>query len=87
MVITGWGIRPTATAIAGNATPTMNGQHQAGPLPKPAALKACWSVRPGGSSACTYLPGNPDTQVWLMSTPPCTTARAAICSARLPTED
>jgi putative methionine-R-sulfoxide reductase with GAF domain len=66
IVITGWGIRPTATAIAGNATPTMNSQHQARPAPKLSAFESLLvSLGLAEAPPAPIYLGNPDTQVWV----------------------
>jgi len=66
MVITGWGIRPTATAIAGNASPPMNGQHQAPATPKLTPFENLLvSLGLAEAPPAPIYLGNPDTQVWV----------------------
>jgi len=66
LVISGWGIRPASTTMAGNAAPATSGHHQAPPAAKfdPVRTNA-GKCRPGRSPARTYLHGNPDTEVWV----------------------
>jgi putative methionine-R-sulfoxide reductase with GAF domain len=66
IVISGWGIRPATTAVAGNASPAPNGQQQAPPPPN-LTLFEKFLVSVGlaeAPPAPSYL-GNPDTQVWV----------------------
>ncbi|MGZ4732954.1 MAG: GAF domain-containing protein [Terriglobales bacterium] len=66
IVVTGWGIRPTATAIAGNATPTTNGQHRAAAAPKLSAFENLLvSLGLAEAPPAPIYLGNPDTQVWV----------------------
>ena len=66
IVISGWGIRPAATAVAGNAAPAVKGQHQPPPQPSLTLFEKLL-VNLGlaeAPPAPSYL-GNPDTQVWV----------------------
>ena len=66
IVISGWGMRPGTTAVAGNHSPTGNGQQQAPPQPS-LTLFEKFLVSVGlaeAPPAPSYL-GNPDTQVWV----------------------
>jgi len=66
IVVSGWGIRPAATAVAGNASPAVKGQHQAPPQPTLTLFEKLL-VNLGlaeAPPAPSYL-GNPDTQVWV----------------------
>ena len=66
IVISGWGMRPATTAVAGNHSPTGNGQQQAPPQPN-LTLFEKFLVSVGlaeAPPAPSYL-GNPDTQVWV----------------------
>lgn len=66
VVISGWGIRPSGTAAAGNTASTPNGQHQ-GPPPLQLTLFEKMLVGLGLAEpppAPVYM-GNPETQVWV----------------------
>ena len=66
IVISGWGMRPATTAVAGNHSPAANGQQQAPPQPN-LTLFEKFLVSVGlaeAPPAPSYL-GNPDTQVWV----------------------
>ena len=66
IVISGWGMRPSTTAVAGNHSPATNGQQQAPPPPN-LTLFEKFLVSVGlaeAPPAPSYL-GNPDTQVWV----------------------
>jgi hypothetical protein len=66
IVITGWGIRPTATAIAGNASPAMSGQHQAPATPKLTPFENLLvSLGLAEAPPAPIYLGNPDRQVWV----------------------
>jgi putative methionine-R-sulfoxide reductase with GAF domain len=66
IVVTGWGIRPTATAIAGNASPTTSGQHQAPATPKLTPFENLLvSLGLAEAPPAPIYLGNPDTQVWV----------------------
>jgi len=66
IVISGWGMRPASTAVAGNRSPAGNGQQQAPAQPN-LTLFEKFLVSVGlaeAPPAPSYL-GNPDTQVWV----------------------
>lgn len=68
VVVTGWGVRPSSTTVAGNASPAGSGHHRAAPAPPP-QLTAFENLMVNlglaeAPPAPVYL-GNPDTQVWV----------------------
>jgi GAF domain-containing protein len=66
IVISGWGMRPATTAVAGNHSPAANGQQQTPPQSN-LTLFEKFLVSVGlaeAPPAPSYL-GNPDTQVWV----------------------
>ncbi len=66
IVISGWGMRPNSTAIAGSASPAVSARHQSPAPPKLTPLESLL-VSLGLAEpppAPIYL-GNPDTQVWV----------------------
>ncbi len=67
VVVTGWGVRPSSTAVAGNASPAASGQRRTAPAaPKLTAFENLM-VSLGlaeAPPAPVYL-GNPDTRVWV----------------------
>ncbi len=66
IVISGWGIRPTPTAIAGNASPAMGGHHQAPSAPKLTPFESLLvSLGLAEAPPAPIYLGNPDTQVWV----------------------
>jgi putative methionine-R-sulfoxide reductase with GAF domain len=66
IVISGWGIRPTSTAIAGNGSPATSGQHQAPPAPNLTLFERLLvSLGLAEAPPAPIYMGNPDTQVWV----------------------
>jgi putative methionine-R-sulfoxide reductase with GAF domain len=65
IVISGWGIRPSSTAIAGNGSPTSSGQQQPA-APKLTAFESLLvSLGLAEAPPAPIYMGNPDTQVWV----------------------
>ena len=67
VVVTGWGVRPSSTTVAGNASPAGSGHHRAAPAPPKLTAFENLMVNLGlaeAPPAPVYL-GNPDTQVWV----------------------
>jgi GAF domain-containing protein len=67
IVVTGWGIHPTAATIAGNGSPATSGQrHAAPPAPKLTAFENLMvSLGLAEAPPAPVYMGNPDTQVWV----------------------
>ena len=66
VVISGWGIRPASTAIAGNGSPATNGRHQAPPAPNLTPFENLLvSLGLAEAPPAPIYMGNPDTQVWV----------------------
>ena len=66
MVISGWGIRPSTSTVAGNSSPTLNAQHQAPPQPNLTPFeKLLVSLGLAEAPPAPVYMGNPDTEVWV----------------------
>jgi GAF domain-containing protein len=66
IVITGWGIRPATTAVAGNASPAPNSQHQAPPQPNLTLFeKLLINLGLAEAPPAPANLGNPEAQVWV----------------------
>jgi hypothetical protein len=67
IVVTGWGIHPTAATIAGNGSPATSGQrHAPPPAPKLTAFENLMvSLGLAEAPPTPVYMGNPDTQVWV----------------------
>jgi putative methionine-R-sulfoxide reductase with GAF domain len=67
VVVTEWGVRPSATTVAGNASPAVSGQRRAAPAAAKLTAFENLMVSLGlaeAPPAPVYL-GNPDTRVWV----------------------
>ncbi len=65
-VISGWGMRPSSTAIAGNASPATTTRHQAPPAPNLTPFeKLMVNLGLAEAPPAPVYMGNPDTQVWV----------------------
>jgi len=66
IVISGWGMRPNSTAIAGNASPATSDRHQSPAPPKLTPLESILvSLGLAEAPPAPIYLGNPDTQVWV----------------------
>ncbi len=65
-VISGWGMRPASTAIAGNASPATSARHQAPAVPNLTPFeKLLVNLGLAEAPPAPVYMGNPDTQVWV----------------------